>query len=366
MAFQIKDFLSVVAGQINHAKSVTTKITDFAPGSVARTLMEAPAVEIEELYLQMFLGLRDAIPVATFQSFGFDKLPARRAFGYASVSASVALTADIAIPAGTKFTTDAGASYTSTVAVTWVTGQTLVRVPVQADVTGLTGNVAAGVITSCGLFQSSSGYTVGNSLIANGADAETDVEREARFADFVGALSRGTIAACKYAAGSAVVLDADGNIEQFVTRVGLTEIPGRVSLYIYSNRGVATSALLSKGQSLIDGERNDIDGTITPGYGPAGVRVDVLAMAERLVPMSIQVAMLPGYTLTSAVRQDLTDIYAAEISRVEAGKTLYLGSLVESLLSATGVSSVVPGGASNITCAPGEALIAGTLTISPL
>jgi len=366
MSFQIKDFVSVTAGMLNHARAVTDKITDFAPGSVARTIMEAPAVEIEELYLQMFLGLRDAIPVATFKSFGFEKLPSRRAFGYASVSASAALTAAIPIPSGTKFTTAAGASYTSTAAVTWGIGQTLVRVPVQADVTGLAGNVAAGVITSCALFPLSSGYTVGNSLIANGADPETDAEREARFAEFVAALSRGTIDACKYAAGAAVVLDADGNIDQFVTRVGLTEIPGRVTIYIYSNRGVASSALLADGQLRIDGSRDDIEGTITPGYRPAGVRVDVLAMAERLVSMSIQVQMLPGFTLTPAVRQDLTDIYAAEIGGIPAGETLYLGSLVEALLAAPGVAAVVPGGTANITCAVGEALMPGTLTITAL
>ena len=54
MSFQIKSFNDIVLSQINHARSVTEKITDFAPGSVARTLMEAPAVEVEELYLQMF------------------------------------------------------------------------------------------------------------------------------------------------------------------------------------------------------------------------------------------------------------------------------------------------------------------------
>lgn len=366
MPFQIKDFTSIVAAQINHARSVTDKITDFQPGSVARTLMEAPAVEMEELYLQMFLGLRDAIPVATFKSFGFDKLPSRRAFGYASVSSETPLTAEIAIPVGTKFTTETGESYTSTVAATFAVGQTLVRVPVQADVTGLAGNVAAGVIIECALFPSSSGYTVGNSLIANGADPETDAEREARFAEFVAALSRGTVSACRYAAGSAVVLDADGNIDQFVTRVGLTEIPGRVTIFLYSNQGMASAELLADGQFRIEGGRDDIAGTITPGYRPAGVRVDVLAMAERLVPMSIQVQMLPGFTLTPAVRQDLTDIYAAEIGGVAAGDTLYLGSLVEALLAAPGVAAVVPGSTSNITCSVGEALMPGTLTITAL
>lgn len=364
--FQIKDFASIVAAQINHARAVTTKTTDYQPGSVVRTLMEAPAVEMEELYLQMFLGLRDAIPVATFLSFGFDKLPAKRAYGFASVSAVIPLPADIVIPLGTVLTTANNAAYTTTAAVTWAAGSTLVRLPVQASVSGLAGNVAAGVITQTDLFPSTSGYTVSNALIANGADAETDPEREARFADFVGSLSRGTVQACLYAAKQSAVLDIDGNIDQYVTRTGYFEDSGRVSIFIYSNRGAASADLLTNGQRRIDGWRDDAVGTITPGYRAGGVRFDVLAMVERSVPASVQVQMLTGYTLNSTVTQRMTDIYDAAIRGVESGSTLYLGTLIDLLLAAPGVSSVVPLGTSNITCAVSEALVPGTLTITAL
>jgi len=363
--FQIKDFASITAAQVNHARAVTDKITDFAPGSVARTLIEAPAVEIEELYLQMFLGLRDAIPVATFLSFGFAPLAAKRAFGYASVSSATPLGAPITIPAGTAFSTAAGAAYTSTAAVTWAAGSSLVKVPVQADVVGLAGNVAIGIITTCALFPLSSGFTVGNSLIANGADAETDAEREARFRDYIRGISGGTVAACLYAAGQSVVLDADGNISQYVTRIGYTEIPGRFTIYIYSNQGLASATLLAAGQFLIDGGR-DISDVVTAGAGSAGVRTDVLAMAERTVAASIQVGMLEGYTLTAGVQQSLGDIYGAAIRDVAPGATLYLGTLVELLLAAPGVSQIVPVTSSNITCAASEALVPGTLTIAAL
>jgi uncharacterized phage protein gp47/JayE len=364
--FQIKDFASIVAAQINHGRAVTDKITDYAPGSVARTLIEAPAVEIEELYLQMFLGLRDAIPVATFQSFGFTKLPAKRAFGFVSVSSNVLLGAPISIPVGTKFTTAAGASYSSTAAVTWAAGTSLVRVPVQADIVGLVGNVAAGVINSAALFPTSSGFTVGNSLIANGADAESDADREARFTDHIKAISGGTVAACLYGAGQAVVLDVDGNISEYVTRVGYTEIPGRFTIYIYSNMGLPSAALLAASQLLIDGKRDDINGTVSAGAGPAGVRTDVLAMAERAVAASIKVGMLEGYTLTPAVTQSLNDIYGSAIRGVKPGTTLYLGTLIELMLAVPGVAQIVPVTSANVVCAGSEALTPGVLTVAAL
>lgn len=366
MPFQIKDFASITASEINHARAVTTKITDFQPGSVARTLLEAPAVEIEELYLQMFLGLRDAIPVATFLSFGFEKLPASRAFGFVSVSSATPMAASLTIPAGTVFSTADGANYVSTATTVFAAGASLVQVPVQADAEGLAGNVAAGVVVTSPLFPSSGGYTVSNSLINNGRDPETDAEREARFAEFVRSLSRGTVEACLYAARSAVVVDSLGVIDEFVVRSGYSEIPGRMRIYLYSNKGVASADLLAAGQLLIDGSRNDLTGVITPGFRPAGVRVDVLAMEERAVPLGIQVEMLPGFTLTAGVEQSLTDIFAAAIRGVAPGDTLYLGSLVELLLAAPNVRRVVPTTNDNIPCGVSEALTPGVLTISAL
>lgn len=363
MPFQIKDFASIVSAQINHARSVTTKITDFQPGSVARTLMEAPAVELEELYLQMFLGLRDAIPVATFLSFGFDKLPAATAHGFVSVSKDPAPVDDIPVPVGTTFSTADGRSYASTQAVTWASGEDSVRIPVACTVPGAVGNAEAGLITSSPAF--GTGFAVSNAAILTGRDEESDAEREARFAEFIGSLSAGTVAACLYAAKQASVLDEDGNIFEYVTRAGLTEVPGRVAIYVYSSRGVPSAGLISDGQLRLDGSRNE-DGSITPGYRSAGVRVDVLPMAERAVDLSIAVGLSAGYSLTAEVQQDLTDAYGSALRAVLPGETLYLGTLTESLLAVDGVVRVVPSGTSNIVCQPNEALVPGALTISAL
>lgn len=364
MPFQIKDFASIVAAQVNHARAVTEKITDFQPGSVARTLMEAPAVEVEELYLQMFLGLRDAIPVATFRSFGFDRLPAAVAHGFVSVSRTPAPTAPIAIPVGTEFTSTDGRTYTATEAVTWAAGASVVRVPVAFGAAGLVGNISQGLITSSPLF--GDGFTVSNGAIETGRDEETDAEREVRFADFVKSLSRGTVTACLYAAGLAHVLDVDGNVFEYVLRKGIEERPGVVRIFLYSNRGIPSPELIAHGQLLMDGARDDSAGTITPGYRPAGVRVDVLPMAEREVDMAVRVQMLPGFDLNAAVEQRLGDIYGQTIRGVLPGAVLYLGTLIELLLEAPGVKSVVPTTTENILCAVDEALLPGVLTVEAL
>jgi hypothetical protein len=363
MAFQIKDFASIVASEINHARSATRKITDFQPGSVARTIMEAPAVEIEELYLQMFLGLREAIPVSTFLSFGFDQLPAAYATGYVSVSSATPLSANTVIPLGTEFTAADGRVYVSTQALTWLQGSTQITIPVAHTVAGLVGNIAAGAIDDASIF--GLGYTVSNLPISNGRDVESFAEREARFAEYVQSLSRGTLVAVRYAARLASVLDGNGVATEYVTRIGIDEQAGRVYIYLYSNIGTASAALLADGQTRIDGKRDAVSG-VTTGYRAAGVRVDVLSMVERAVPLVVSVEMRAGLTMTPAVIQSLGDIFSAQIRSVAPGDTLYLGTLVEAMLAAPGVLSIVPTGNSNFECGINEALVPGTFTATPL
>lgn len=364
MPFQIKSFADIVRGQINHARSVTEKITDFQPGSVVRTIMEAPAVEIEELYMQMFLGLRDAIPVATFRSFQFDRLPAARAQGFVSISSPEPIDDDILIMAGTEFSAADGRTYRATGFTVWDKGTTMVRVPVEATTIGLAGNAAEGVITSSPAF--SDPFVVSNPPIDTGRDEETDREREARFADFIRSLSRGTVVACMYAARQARVLEDDGFINEYVTRSGLNEQPGHVRIYLYSSRGVPTDTLIADGQRRIDGWVDEVTGAITPGFRPAGVRVDILPMIERVIDATFSVAMLPGQEFTESVKQRISDVFATAVRNVMPGEVLQIGTLVELMLSVQGVRSIVPAVNENIVCGVNEALIPGELTLNPL
>lgn len=89
-------------------------------------------------------------------------------------------------------------------------------------------------------------------------------------------------------------------------------------------------------------------------------------MVERSVPLAVKVGMLPGYSLSPAVAQQMTDIFDSAIRAAQPGDVLYLGTLVELLLAATGVQSVVPQGNDNITCAVNEALIPGALSVTAL
>lgn len=349
---------------INHARSVTKKITDWLPGSVARTLVEAPAIEIEELYLQMFIGLREAIPVSVFQSFGFDKLPAAYARGFVSVSVESPITDPIVVPLGTAFLTTDGRQYTSTEEVTWADDESSVRIPVIASAAGFAYNVAAGVINQSPFFGGD--FNVSNSLIDNGKDAESDTERESRFAEYIGSLSRGTNYACLAAVKNTRILNADGNIEEYVVRTGLSETPGFVKIYAYSSSGVPSAQLLANAQRTINGYRDNTSGVVVPGYRSGGVRCDVLPMVERTVNWQAAVSLLAGYELDAAMLQTMRDTFESVLSNAVPGEVLYIDEITDALLGITGVVKVVPDVTENVVCGVNEALTVGTFAVTEL
>lgn len=364
MAFQIKDFASITASMINHARSVTKKITDWIPGSASRTLIEAPAVEIEELYLQFFTGLREAIPVATFKSFNFSKLPAKFARGFVYIEADVPQTENLVILIGSEFRTTDGRLYLSTAEVTFLAGEISCIIPVQASAVGASYNVSAGAISESPIF--GAGYSVSNSAIDNGANIETDNEQESRFSEYIAALSRGTNSACLYGAKQAVVLDEVGNIIEYVTKTGLVENPGYVRIYLYSSNGLPSEKLIANAQILLDGKRDQLTQEIVPGYRSGGIRVDALPMTERLIPLTAQIKMLNGYVLDGAITQQITVIFATTLSNVNPGTVLYLGSLETDISSVIGVDTVVLNITGNIVCAELEVLKPGTILLSEI
>lgn len=361
MAFQIKDFVSIVASMLNHMRGTTTKITDYQPGSVARTLVEAPAVEIEELYLQIFNGLREAIPVATFKSFGFDKLPPAFARGFVSLSSPEPLTEDVDIASGEQFNTPDGRGYTCSRHTLWLAGSTSVLVPVIARQSGAQYNVSSGAISESPSFDDI--YTVSNSAINNGRDDESDDERESRFADFVAALSRGTVYACLAAAESITVKDEAGNIQEYVTRSGIVEIAGYVRIFVYSSAGSPSAQLIDNGQRVIDGWKDPITNKRTPGYRAGGVRIDVLPMTDKEIPLSARVKMRAGYELTESVRQSLLDEYVTILSATMPDDVLYVEMIENSLLRVANVQEVIILNAENRTCAASEVFVPGEFVV---
>lgn len=372
MAFQIKNFVSIAASILNHARATQRTLTDFNVGSVVRTLLEAPAIEIEELYQQMWNGLRESIPVAVFNSFDFTALAANNATGLMRVQVTSSDN-DYMIPGGTVFTSADSLLlvFISASDVTIAAHSTYEDVYCVAVVAGSTGNVPIGTLFT--VSPTVPGFLSATALsgFINGLDAETILEQKARFLDYIATISRGTVSAVKYGASTAHVLSDTGYIiesveESVIIEPWLTDSfqpPGLVNLYIYNGASGASSALIAQTSKVIDGYEDDY-GNPVPGWKAAGVKVVVTGAT--LVPIAVTgVVTVAALYVQASVTTAVTDAISGYIAALPIGGDVFLAEIVAVGMSVDGVQNFhvsVP--TADTTIAANAKAMAGTFTIT--
>lgn len=297
--FTAKPFLAIVTDMIAYARAVNRDVTDYNVGSVARTLLEAPAIEIDALYQAYIAGLLDGIPTAIYQGFGFAALGAQAASGYVTFTAAEVPGEPLTVQAGTVVRDPLGTVTYATQASASITSLTA-TVLIAATVAGSAGNAIAGALTAYS--PSIYGVTVTNAEpVLGGSEAETAEDRRQRFARYIKSLARGTIASLEYAAYLGEVRSAGGLTMERVRNVTVEETAGRVNLYIHNGTGGTSQALVDAVTGIVEGEWDSANERWTPGYRPAGMRVDVHAMQEQAVDIAIEITADAGLRTTAFI-----------------------------------------------------------------
>lgn len=363
MAFQVKDFTSIVASQIAHMRATQGRITDYTVGSVARTLVEAPAIELDEFYQRLLFGLLESIPIAVFDAFGFAAQPALAAAGNVQFSLPTLRTTPFAIPAGSvvKVGTDRR-RYLVTDDSEIPAGQISALIRVRAEYAGTSGNAQASEIDTL-VTNLGEQATVTNPLpLDNGKNEESVEDRKRRFISYIGSLSRGTLYAIDYAVRSTMLTDASGVPIEYVTHIGIDETPGHAAIYVYASGGVPSGALLSKIALVLEGYRDG--GTSVPGYRPVGVQLDVLPMAERRINVGLRAWTFSGADPTAGVVNAARNAIARAISSTSPGGILYVDQISDAALSVREIERVIVGMSENIHASVSEVLLLGDLAIT--
>ncbi|EAW2493087.1 hypothetical protein AXL65_02350 [Salmonella enterica subsp. enterica] len=365
--FQLKNFVSIAASMLNYVRSTTGKVTDLQPGSVTRTILEAPAAEIEELYVQVFNGIKEAIPVAVYQSINFPKLPAQYASGQVTVIANAIPTQDLTVFKGTEFLARDGRIYKTVADQTWpmVDGAGKPNMswtfPVISALPGVLQNASAGEINASPTFALGD-YTFSNTDIINGADIESDAARDTRFADYIASLSRGTETALIYGARSANIKDAAGNIIEAVSRVSLTISSGTVRVNVWGTNGTPSPALIQRVTDIELGYR-DANGDVIPGYAAAGIRCQIAAMNTRAVDVKYTLEMLPGFMMTAQVIQAVKDSLNSYLGSVQPNDVVYIDDIANVALLVRGVKASSVNITQNLISGSDEVLVGGIVDI---
>jgi len=348
MAFQTKDFVSIVASIGNVMKSTQNKVTDFNIGSVFRTLVEAPAAEMDEMYQQFVIGLIEGIQTAVYTSFSFDPIDAVAAAGLVRVTIE-ANEQPVLIPAGTSFSPANGrVDYTSSDDVTIPPGNTFADVLVAANSPGVIGNILAGQVFT--LSPAPDGLVGATNLddFASGTDAESEDDRKVRFNAFIQSLNRGTVAALDYGLKSTTREDAQGNLIERVVAAAVVEPylddPNQpiawVQCYVHNGVGNTTSALVERAREVIYGYV-DASGKKVPGWKAAGVKVDVHAAFEQVVDVAGVLTPLAGYDKPTLLT-DAEQAIFGYIRSLDIGQPAILAEIIAQVMEIEGVYDFVP------------------------
>lgn len=374
MAFQIKDFASIAASMINWMKAVTTKISDFNVGSVARTLVEAPAAEMDELYQNILIGLKEAIPVSVFTTFGFDLIAAVAAAGVVRFSTGGPLAAvAITIPVGTIVKVPNSTRTYATQAVgTIEIGQSYVDILVAAQIAGSAGNTANDTITELSTPVTGVATVNNPAPLTNGREAETDEERKERFQAYISTLARGTKAAIVYGAKTAKLVDSNGLTTEYVAHANViepyvdtpTEPISLVNLYIHNGASATSIDLVNEAKKIIDGYTTPA-GVAVPGWKAAGVKVVAAAAADLAVNVTANLTVTSSGVEASAIAAAV-DAVKAYIQGLDVGETVIRSELIAIIMrdvpDVYNVSLTAP--ASDVTCTASQKAIPGTVTIT--
>lgn len=108
--FKIKSFDQVTASLVNWFVSAQSQITDVNVGSVARTLLEAVASELAEIYFRIFKSITEAQEEAVYRSFDFPRKAATSGVGVVLWQRTALPTNSINISIGSQAAVPATAS----------------------------------------------------------------------------------------------------------------------------------------------------------------------------------------------------------------------------------------------------------------
>lgn len=194
--------------QVNYIGGKSTgPVTDIQVGSVARTLLEAAALEMAGLYAQMELvyqsGFVDTAQGSALDQvvalLGIERVLAGRNFATLEFRRAAGTRGDIFIPALTRvLTADGAIEYETTQAVTLVDGQTVVKVGAR-DTVDANDPVPAGALVL--IAKTISGIdSVTNlepSTVASSDEPDPDLRTRAK--NFLHGSERGTLAAIRQA-----------------------------------------------------------------------------------------------------------------------------------------------------------------------
>ena len=346
--FQIKSYDSIVASMINNITAMTNKLTDFNTGSSLRTVLESVASEIDQYYQSLLKGLYEAVPVAVYKTFSFEKAVAVPASGYVTFTRAAGGSGAVTIPSGTRVAVpNAEYFYTVDDDTILAEGEDTVDVLVAATINGASTNCLAGTITVMEDDIDGIASVTNASGFINGADAETESERKLRFQSWLNTLARSTKDSILYGASNVELTNASGVVTERVVKALVHEPctdedpagdPGYIEVYIWNGVDGASAELLAQVKKVLFGY-TATDGTQIPGWKAAGCIAIIYAVALDEVAVTAAVT-LSSTAVESTAEAAIEAAIDAYFQSLEIGESVIWAKLIDIIMGVSGVTDV--------------------------
>ena len=343
----VKTFRQILSSMVDWFTSNNSRVTSFFVGGVARSMLEAIAIEIESLYYQMFKGFKRASENAIYESFNFAKLPPKAASGVIKLTLRAPLTSSMVIPMGYRVATipvGGRTIYFSTTSdLLLPVGSLIVNVGVRCTEPGPIGNVPANTIRLPLVRLTQIEDITNESAFIDGRLEESSEARKKRFAMYIDTLPRGTVNSIQY--GCLLVPE--------VTGAAIDDQIGVVRAYVHNANG-----------DLPDSVRSDVKASLV-NYRAAGIEVLVLPVQKKLVDLSISVTLQAGFDQTvyeGLIQSEVTKYinnYTVAKSLIRAELIKFIMTIDESAITNTEINL-----SSDLIVNKSELIRPGTITIS--
>nr|WP_279183898.1 baseplate J/gp47 family protein [Acetobacter syzygii] len=231
-------------------------------------------------------------------------------------------------------------------------GTASITVPVQCEVAGTAGNVAAGAICLLGSAISGIDTVTNDAALTNGSDGETDAALRTRFVSYINSRSKATLAAIENA-----ITDVSADlIYQVIENADASGafLPGNVVAFIDDGSGDVSDVVIDEVYAAIDDVR------------PAAVSVQVVRPKVVRPPVAMTVSVNSMGDLPTIQTMISTNI-ATYLNGLTIGESASYSRLIQiayaSSTAVTNVSGVtLAGGTVDLPATTGTAYRAGTVT----
>lgn len=318
--FVFRKASQIIKSEIDDVLTHTNKINDFTVGSVARTMVEAEALEIEKLYYYSLENLKQAIDEGVTTAFGFTRKKATYAYGNVLVRLTAPLPQDLIIDRGSLFYStnpNYQQQYRTNIAYRIPKGSQSFTIAVYCTVIGTYGNIPENTInrsTDIGELVSVTNPEAFNT----GTDEENPEAAKVRFRQMIQSLAMGTNQSLVYAAESVPNVAGASLFESTY---------GAVVIYAHDANGNLSRDLQQEiADRLVE-------------YKPAGIKVFVMPTHKSVVTLDISVEVsdstLESDSFLDMIRQSMSDY----INTLTVGDPLYKSNIIQKVMdvSDTGI-----------------------------